>query len=109
MVYRKPRNTGPEDFTRIRLPHENEGEMFGIVTATLGAGKMRVDCDDGKTRLGRIPGKMRKRVWVRIGDLVIVKPWIVETDKKCDIVWRYLRTQSNWIQRNGKIKTLTYD
>jgi len=107
MAYKRPQQ-GEMDFSRIRLPKEEEGEMFGIVTATHGAGKMTVECDDGKTRMGRIPGKMKKRVWVRVGDLVIIKPWIVQSDEKCDIVWRYLRTQSNWIQNKGKLKTLTY-
>ena len=99
----------PEDFSRIRLPKKDEEEMFGIVTAMLGAGKVTVDCDDGKTRLGRIRGKMKKRVWVRVGDLVIIKLWEVQKDERCDIVWRYLKTQSNWIQRKGFIKTLTLD
>ena len=108
MAYRRPQQ-GEEDFSRIRLPHEDEGEMFGIVIAMLGAGKLTVECDDGKTRMGRIPGKMKKRVWVRIGDLVIIKPWIVQSDERCDVVWRYLKTQSNWIQRKGKLKKLPFD
>lgn len=109
MRFKKPDNSGPEDFSRIRLPHEKEGEMFAIVTSMMGAGKLTVECDDGKTRMGRIPGKMKKRVWVRLGDLIIVKPWVVQSDERCDVVWRYLKTQANWIQRKGFLKTLSYD
>jgi translation initiation factor 1A len=50
-------------------------------------------CADGKVRMGRIPGKMKKRMWIRTGDLVIVKPWAFQNDKS-DIIWRYTKTQA---------------
>src|SRR2546428_5094148 len=36
---------------------------------------IRVMCQDGKSRLGRIPGKLKKRMWIREGDLLVVKVW----------------------------------
>ena len=48
------------EIARIRLP--KEGEVIGIVEMMLGGDKMKVICDDGKTRICRIPGKLRKRV-----------------------------------------------
>lgn len=96
--------TSEEEIARTRLPEE--GEIFAIVTEMLGDGRMRVECDDGKTRIGRVIGKLRKRVWIRVGDLVLVKPWIVEGDKKCDIIHKYTPTQANWLKNKGYIKTL---
>ena len=46
----------------------------------------------------RVVGKMRKKVWVRVGDLVIVKKWTVQEDSKGDIVFRYTKTQANRIK-----------
>jgi translation initiation factor 1A len=38
------------------------------------------------------------------GDLVLVKPWIVQTDERADIAYRYTRTQANWLKRKGYVK-----
>ncbi len=36
-----------------------------VVEQIMGHGKLKVRCADGKTRLGRIPGKMKKDIWIR--------------------------------------------
>ena len=107
--YRRPKPTPEEEIARIRLPRRGEGEILGIAIEMLGASRIRVQCEDGHTRIGRIPGKLRRRMWVRIGDLVVVKPWIVQEKEKADIVWRYTRTQAQWMKRNGKIGDLPYE
>ncbi len=48
---------------RIRTPRQ--GEVFGLVEMMLGADKIRARCDDGNTRVCRIPGRLRKRVWIK--------------------------------------------
>ncbi len=58
---------------RVRRP--KEGEMLGIAIAMLGASRLTAECEDGKTRMVRIRGKLRKRIWVRVGDLVVLVPW----------------------------------
>ncbi len=77
--------------------------MFGIVTSMLGAGHIRVRCEDGVERLGRIPGKMRKRIWIREGDVVIIVPWPFQKDRG-DIIWRYTNPQVEWLERKGYLK-----
>ena len=78
------------------------GEIFGIADQLLGASKIRVLCADGKSRLGRIPGKLKKRMWIREGDLIIIKPWEFQ-DEKADVVWRYTKTQANYLSRKKMI------
>lgn len=88
-----------EGEVRVRIP--KRGEVLGMVESLLGANRLRVRCQDGKIRLGRIPGKLRKRVWIRAGDAVIVKPWELESEDKGDITWRYTSTEANVLRRKG--------
>ncbi len=90
------------EIARIRMPRGKE--IFAVVTSMSGAGQVIVECEDGKTRVGRIRGKIRKRVWIRLGDLVLVEPWEVQTDERCDVLWKYTRTQANYLKRTGKTK-----
>jgi len=53
------------DKIRVPLPNERINEMFAIADTILGGRRVRVVCADGETRLARIPGKMRRRQWVR--------------------------------------------
>ncbi len=71
--------------------------------ACLGANRIKVRCIDGITRMGRIPGKMKKRIWIRQGDVVIVIPWEIQNEK-ADVVWRYTGPQVDWLQRKGFLK-----
>ena len=40
----------------------------------MGANHIRVRCFDGVTRMGRIKGKIKKKVWIREGHILIVIP-----------------------------------
>jgi len=85
-------------FTRLPLPDLRNKEIFALADALQGASRISVHCQDGKTRMGRIPGKMKKRQWIRPGDLLIVKPWVFQDDK-CDVKFRYTRTQASQLGR----------
>jgi translation initiation factor 1A len=87
----------PEE--RVRLPQKNE--VIGIVVGMVGGSRMRVACKDGKERLCRIPGKLKNTIWVNDGDVVIVKPWDIEGDKKGDVVWRYKPLHVEWLKQSG--------
>ncbi len=71
--------------------------MFAVVEQRLGYNKMYVRCQDNRIRIGRVPGKYARRLWIREGDLVLIQPWSVQGDKKCDIVYRYTAAQRNWL------------
>ena len=58
---------------------------------------------DGKSRLCRIPGRLKKRLWVREGDIVLVEPWEYE-DEKGDVVYKYNPTQVHWLKKKGIYK-----
>ena len=78
-----------------------QGEMLGVVTKLLGFDRIMVKCQDGKERLCRIRGKMKRRVWIRDGDIVIVSPWDFQSDTRGDVVWRYTHSQADALRRKG--------
>jgi len=88
-----------EEVVRVRLPRR--GEILGEIESLSGASRFIVSCKDGRKRMCRIPGKFRKRITIRVADLVLVEPWSVEGDEKGDIVWIYTRTQASWIRKKG--------
>lgn len=93
----------PEGFVRVRLPKTNQGEVLGVIQEHFG-NKLLVKCMDGHTRTCRIPGKIRYKLRVRIGDVVLVKKWIVQSDIKADYLYRYTRTQVNQLIKKGFLK-----
>lgn len=93
--------SGEQEF-RIRKPRQNE--VLGIVDAMLGTNKLKVICQDDKIRICRIPGRMRKRIWIREGDVVLVEPWSIQSERSGDIVLKYTDTQVGWLRRKGILK-----
>ncbi len=82
---------------RIPIPEKNENEMFAIVNKVLGGSRMDVQSVDGKSRLARIPGRMRRRLGrIRMGDLIIISPWDIQ-DEKADILYRYKKNQIRFL------------
>ena len=92
--------SGSGDRIRVPLPKRKVNEMFAIADQILGGRRVRSICEDGETRLSRIPGKMRRRQWVREGDLIVVQPWEFQ-DEKANVVMRYTKTQSLYLSRKG--------
>lgn len=86
----------------MRLPRK--GEIFGVVVALQGGARMIVQCADGKERLCRVPGKIKRQIWVKEGDTVLIVPWSVEGDEKADIAYRYTRLQVEQLHRKGILK-----
>jgi translation initiation factor 1A len=89
----KPGQSPEEEYIRLPLPKKGKNEMFAIADRLMGGSRITVICADGKSRLARIPGRMKRKQRVRAGDLVIIKPWDIQNDK-ADIVFRYRRTQA---------------
>ncbi len=83
---KKPFN--PElQFQRLRLPMNDE--ILGRVIKLLGATKFSVNCADGNERICGVPGRFKRRFLIRLNDVVIIKPWIVQTNERGDIIYKY--------------------
>ena len=83
------------------MTYPGQGEVLGVVVKLLGFDRILVKCQDGAERLCRIRGKMKRRVWIRENDIVIVAPWEFQTDKRGDVVWRYTHAQADTLRRKG--------
>ena len=90
--------------TRIRVPLPNRkvNEMFAIADQMLGGRRVRAICEDGEVRIARIPGKMRRRQWVREEDLIVVQPWEYQDDR-ANVISRYSKTQAMYLSRKGQL------
>ena len=85
----------------IRLPEE--GELLGRVMKLLGSDQVLVKCTDDITRRGRIRGKLKRRIWIRDLDIVIIAPWDFKYDERGDIIWRFTLSQVDWLKDNKHI------
>ncbi len=98
-------NNEEESFERVKLPKRDELEQFAIITQLMGSDQVKAMCEDGKERQFRIPGKLKKRVWLRENDFIIVRLWDFQPTKG-DVVWRYLGNQVSWLKRKGYLNKL---
>ena len=92
-----------EETGRRNLRMPNDDELFAVVTQHDGGNHVRVQCEDGKSRMGRIPGRMKYRVWIEEGDTVLVEPWDWQ-DEKANIEWRYTGQDAEQLRREGHIQ-----
>jgi translation initiation factor 1A len=76
-------------------------DVLGIAEKMLGFDRILVKCQDGYTRTCRIRGKMKRRAWIRQGDVVLVSPWDFQFEKRGDIIWRYKKNQIPFLKRKG--------
>jgi len=90
-----------EDLAKdLMLP--GPGQMVGRVENFLGYDRIMVYCTDQKKRLCRIRGKLKRRVWIRAGDFVLVEPWSFE-EGRGNILWRYYRGQAKFLRKRDLI------
>ena len=94
-------NNGEQKITRVRLPRGRE--VIGVVEQRLGGSRSRVKCFDGKARVCRIPGRLKRRLWIRENDNILVEPWELDDDKG-DIIFKYKENQIAFLKKKGLIK-----
>jgi len=97
MGKRKVTNEGNLD--SVVLP--SKSNVLGIAVKMLGADRIMAKCQDGKERLCRMRGKLKRRVWIREGDIVFASPWDFQVETRGNIFWRYRKNQSDWLRNNN--------
>jgi translation initiation factor 1A len=95
-------NNPEQTFSRVKLPRGRE--VLGIIEQRLGGNKMYVACLDGKTRNCRVPGRLKRKLWLRPGDVVLIEPWELDNNKG-DVIFKYNPNQVDWLKKKGHLKT----
>jgi len=97
--------SGEEDeenkVTRVKLPRGKE--TLGIIEQRLGGNKMMVNCLDGKARNCRVPGRLKRSLWLRPNDVVIIEPWDLDNTKG-DVLFKYRPNQVAWLREKGYLE-----
>jgi len=98
-----PEHEGP---IRVRTPKNNQ--LIGVILQRYGAARMLVKCTDGKERNCRIPGALRRKLWVREGYIVLIEPWELDNDKG-NVIFQYNPTAVQWLRKRGFLDKLDED
>ncbi len=105
MAYNTKFRKKQEDEPKIvRAPLPKDKEIIGIVDQRLGGNKMMINCVDGNQRNCRVPGRLKRRLWLRPNDVVIIEPWELD-NKRGDILLKYKPNQIAWLRKNGYLET----
>ena len=83
-----------------KLVMPENGELFGRVVKLVGGDNIIVKTTDGKVRTCRIRGKIKRRMWIRDNDLVLIAPWDFQSGK-ADIIWRYIAAHADRLAQDG--------
>jgi len=97
---RRGKNTIDDEKREITL--KTDGQEYAQVVRMLGNGRLEAHCFDGKTRLCHIRGKMRKKVWVNQGDIVLIGLRDFQDDK-ADVIMKYTSEEARRLKVQGHL------
>jgi initiation factor 1A len=55
----------PDELDQMVEP--GPGDVYGVVSKMYGYDRLLVDCADGKQRICRIRGQLKRRIWIKEG------------------------------------------
>jgi translation initiation factor 1A len=90
-----------DEIERPLILKEN-GQEYCQVTKLLGNCRVEGNCFDNKIRICNIRGTMRKKVWIKANDIVIVSLREFE-DNKADIIYLYQQKEVKKLIKMGEI------
>lgn len=89
--------------SRIRMPKDKE--LIGVIIQRYGGNRMEIKTTDGKKRNCRVPGRYKRRLWLRPKDIVLILPW-EDDDTKGDVIYKYHSSAINQLRKQGKLDLL---
>merc|ERR1711924_475989 len=96
---RRGKNEGEE---KRELIFKEDGQEYAQVIRMLGNGRLDAQCIDGVKRLCHIRGKMRKKVWVSTGDIILVGLRDFQ-DEKADVILKYNADEARSLKAYGEL------
>jgi translation initiation factor 1A len=96
---RRGKNEGDE---KRELIFKEDGQEYAQVLRMLGNGRLEAACIDGVKRLCHIRGKMRKKVWVSTGDVILLGLRDYQ-DEKADVILKYAPDEARSLKAYGEL------
>lgn len=93
---KKYKKSGKTNETR-ELVFKEDGQEYAQVSALLGSSRLRVQCADGVSRLCTIRGKLVRRAWVSLRDIILVSLRDFE-EGKCDMIHKFSSDEARNLQ-----------
>lgn len=81
---------------------KEEDQEYAQITKMLGNGRVEATCFDGKKRIAHIRGKLRKKVWMQQGDIILVALRDFQ-DNQCDVVHKYNSDEARTLVSMGEL------
>eukprot|EP00823_Brevimastigomonas_motovehiculus_P005663 TRINITY_DN4209_c0_g1_i1.p1 TRINITY_DN4209_c0_g1~~TRINITY_DN4209_c0_g1_i1.p1 ORF type:complete len:142 (+),score=29.63 TRINITY_DN4209_c0_g1_i1:61-486(+) len=97
---RRGKNQNDDEKREIVL--KEDGQEYAQVVRMLGNGKLEAKCFDGKTRLCHIRGKMKKKVWVNQGDIILLSLRDFQ-DGQADVIMKYTADEARTLKSKGQL------
>ncbi|KNG50194.1 eukaryotic translation initiation factor 1A [Stemphylium lycopersici] len=91
------RGKNENDNEKRELVFKEEGQEYAQVVKMLGNGRLEAQCFDGARRLAHIRGKLRKKVWINQGDIILLSLRDYQ-DEKGDVIMKYSGTLNLYSQ-----------
>jgi len=82
------RGKADNDPDKRELVFKEDGQEYAQVTKMLGGGHLETMCFDNQKRLCKIRGKLRKKVWINLGDIILISLRNFE-EGKADVLRKY--------------------
>lgn len=95
------RSSVSENDNRV-LEFKEDSQVYGKVLKLLGDSRCLIACDDGKERQCTVRGKLKKRVWINLNDIVLVSLRDFQQDKG-DIIHKYNDSESKKLEKMGEL------
>ena len=88
-------------FDWSRTDHDFRAE-YAQVVKMLGNGRLEALCFDGEKRLAHIRGKLRKKVWINQGDIILLSLRDYQ-DEKGDVILKYSADEARSLKAYGEL------
>ncbi|KAI9838899.1 MAG: Translation initiation factor 1A [Sarea resinae] len=75
---------------------------YAQVVKMLGNGRLEALCFDGEKRLAHIRGKLRKKVWINQGDIILLSLRDYQ-DEKGDVILKYSADEARSLKAYGEL------
>ncbi|KAJ5699055.1 eukaryotic translation initiation factor 1A Y-chromosomal [Penicillium macrosclerotiorum] len=96
------RGKNENDNEKRELVFKEDGQEYAQVVKMLGNGRLEALCFDGEKRLAHIRGKLRKKVWINQGDIILLSLRDYQ-DEKGDVIMKYTADEARSLKAYGEL------